>query len=243
MPDNPSSNNVIDGNEENRRVEITGPNSRILDPIFFTDTLRSVNAKSLVISADIKADTAIRNWTLDIYQGTRLLEKLSGKGAVPAPIRWNISAKSDKLPNTKDPIRFDLEVVDEAGQRQTLQPTGYQVEQVYRSDKKTEKFNMIIFGFNESEFTKQHDRILDIIRPRITPKSKVTVEGYTDRLGGEDYNLRLSQRRASAVAQRLNLKRENAKGYGSGGGIFDNNTPEGRLYSRTVIITIETTVD
>lgn len=242
-PENPSSDNVVDGNQENRRVEITGPENRILDPIFFTDTLRSVNAKSLVISADIKADTAIRNWTLDIYQGTRLLEKLSGKGAVPAPIRWNISAKSDKLPNTKDPIRFDLEVVDEAGQRQTLQPTGYQVEQVYRSDKKTEKFNMIIFGFNESEFTKQHDRILDIIRPRITPKSKVTVEGYTDRLGGEDYNLRLSQRRASAVAQRLNLKRENAKGYGSGGGIFDNNTPEGRLYSRTVIITIETPME
>lgn len=243
MPDNPSSNNVVDGNEENRRVEITGPDNRILDPIFFTDTLRSVNAKSLAITTNVQSDTAIRTWTLDIYQGTRLLEKLSGKGAIPTPIRWNISTKSDKLPNTKDPIRFDLEVVDEAGQRQTLQPTGYQVDQVYRADKKTEKFNMIIFGFNESEFTKQHDRILDIIRPRITPKSKVTVEGYTDRLGGEDYNLRLSQRRASAVAQRLNLKRENAKGYGSGGNIFDNNTPEGRLYSRTVIITIETPME
>lgn len=242
-PENPSSDNVTDGNEENRRVEITGPENRILDPIFFTDTLRSVNAKSLAISADFKADTGIRNWTLDIYQGTRLLEKLSGKGAIPTPIRWNIVPKSERLPNTQEPLRFDLEVVDEAGQRQTAQPSGYAVEQVYRSDKKTEKFNMIIFGFNESEFTKQHDRILDIIRPRITPKSKVTVEGYTDRLGGEDYNLRLSQRRASAVAQRLNLKRDNAKGYGSGGNIFDNNTPEGRLYSRTVIITIETVVE
>ena len=243
QPENPSSDNVIDGNEENRRVEITGQNSRILDPIFFTDTLRSVNAKSLAVTADVQSDTAVRTWTLDIYQGTRLLEKVSGKGAIPTPIRWNISNKPDDLPHTREPLRFDLEVVDEAGQRQTMQPKGYNVEQVYRSDKKTEKFNMIIFGFNESEFTKQHDRILDIIRPRITPKSKVTVEGYTDRLGTEDYNLRLSQRRASAVAQRLNLKRDSAKGYGSGGSTFDNNTPEGRLYSRTVIITIETTVE
>lgn len=242
-PENPSSDNVIDGNQENRRVEITGPENRSLDPIFFTDTLRSVNATSLAITPDITADTTIRNWTLDIYQGTRLLEKLTGKGAIPSPIRWNIAGKPDAYPHTKEPLRFDLEVVDEAGQRQTTQPSPYAVEQVYRSDKKTEKFNMIIFGFNESEFTKQHDRILDIIRPRITPKSKVTVEGYTDRLGGEDYNLRLSQRRAAAVAQRLNLKRDSAKGYGSGGSIFDNDTPEGRLYSRTVIITIETVVE
>lgn len=243
LPEFPSSSNVTDGTAENRRVEITGKDSRILDPIFFTDTLRSVNAASLNVAVDLQSDTAIKNWTLDIYQGTRLLEKLSGKGAIPTPIRWNISGKTEAYPRAQEPLRFDLEVIDEAGQRRTIQPAGISVEQVYRSDKKTEKFNMIIFGFNEAEFTKQHERILDIIRPRIKPNSLVTVEGYTDRLGTEEYNLRLSQRRADAVAQRLNLKRESAKGYGASGNIFDNNTPEGRLYSRTVIITIETPME
>jgi outer membrane protein OmpA-like peptidoglycan-associated protein len=243
LPENPSSTNVPDGNVENRRVEITGPDNRILDPIFFTDTIRTVNAGSIAISPDIQADTAIASWSVNITQGARVLEKLAGKGKPPVPIQWQLKGRPEVYPRSKEPLRFDVDVVDATGQRQVVQAPSMQVDQVYRSDKKTEKFSMIIFGFNEAEFTKQHERILDIIRPRVYPNSKVTVEGYTDRLGAEDYNLRLSQRRAREVATRLNVKRDNAIGYGSANSLFDNDTPEGRLYSRTVLITIETPVE
>lgn len=243
LPENPSSSNVPDGVTENRRVEITGPDNRILDPIFFTDTIRTVNASTIAITPEIQADTAIATWSVNITQGARVLEKITGKGKPPTPIQWNLKGRSEVYPHSKDPLRFDVDIVDATGQRQVVQAPSMQVEQLYRSDKKTEKFSMIIFGFNESEFTKQHERILDIIRPRIYPNSKVTVEGYTDRLGTEDYNLRLSQRRAREVASRLNVKRDNAVGYGSANSLFDNNTPEGRLYSRTVLITIETPVE
>lgn len=243
LPENPSNRDVQDGVAENRRVEITGQDSRILDPIFFTDTTHSANASSVSITPDLRADTAIASWSVNITQGSRVLEKLAGKGAPTLPIRWNLKGRPEVFPHERDPLRFDFDVIDVTGQRQVVQAPSIPVEQVYRSDKKTEKFNMIIFGYNEAEFTKQHERILEIIRPRIYPNSNVTVEGFTDRLGGEDYNLRLSQRRAREVATRLNIKRENAVGYGSANSLFDNNTPEGRLYSRTVLITIETPVE
>lgn len=243
LPENPSNVTLADGIAENRRVEITSQDSRLLDPIFFTDTLRTMNAATVALTPDVTVDTTVQEWTLDVMQGQRKIETLSGKGALPANVNWNIAGRTNVFPRTQEPLDYDLSVVDVTGQQTHSKTRGYNVEQLYRKDKRLEKFNMIIFGYNESEFTKQHERILATIRPRITEKSKVTVEGYTDRAGNPEYNLKLSERRAKAVATKLNLAPENSAGYGSAGELFDNDSPEGRLYSRTVIITIETPLE
>jgi outer membrane protein OmpA-like peptidoglycan-associated protein len=243
LPENPSNVNVPDGITENRRVEITSQDSRLLDPIFFTDTLRTMNAATVGITPDATIDTTVKEWKLDIMQGARTLDVVRGTGSLPPTIKWNIAGRTDVFPRAEQSLEYQLTVLDDAGQQSQSRSRGYDVEQLYRKDKKIEKFNMIIFGYNESEFTKQHERILATIRPRITEKSKVTVEGYTDRVGNPEYNVRLSDRRAKAVANKLNLPAENSAGYGSAGELFDNDTPEGRLYSRTVIITIETPME
>ena len=38
---------------------------------------------------------------------------------------------------------------------------------------------------------------------RIYPEAKITISGYTDSTGGDDYNRKLSERRANAVRDRL----------------------------------------
>jgi outer membrane protein OmpA-like peptidoglycan-associated protein len=243
LPENPSNVTLVDGTAENRRVEITGQDSRLLDPIFFTDTLRTMNAASVALTPDVTTDTTLQDWTLNVMQGARKLDAITGKGALPATLNWNIAGRTEVFPRTQEPLDNDLSIVDVTGQKTHSQTRGYNVEQLYRKDKRLEKFNMIIFGYNESEFTKQHERILATIRPRINDKSKVTVEGYTDRAGNPEYNLKLSERRAKAVGSKLNLPSESSIGYGSAGELFDNDTPEGRLYSRTVIITIETPLE
>jgi outer membrane protein OmpA-like peptidoglycan-associated protein len=69
------------------------------------------------------------------------------------------------------------------------------------------------------------------------------IEGHTDATGSADYNVDLSQRRASAVlqfmlAQGLDSQRLSAMGHGMQRPVADNSTPEGRKRNRRVEIVI-----
>jgi OOP family OmpA-OmpF porin len=69
------------------------------------------------------------------------------------------------------------------------------------------------------------------------PSSPVTVEGHTDSIGSNQYNQKLSERRANAVRQYLIEKgiassRIQVIGYGEERPIADNKTAEGRAKNR-----------
>jgi outer membrane protein OmpA-like peptidoglycan-associated protein len=68
------------------------------------------------------------------------------------------------------------------------------------------------------------------------------VNGYTDKLGDEEINERISERRARSVARRLNIPGAKVEGLGESELLYDNDLPEGRYYCRTVQIIIETPV-
>jgi outer membrane protein OmpA-like peptidoglycan-associated protein len=70
------------------------------------------------------------------------------------------------------------------------------------------------------------------------------IEGHTDSIGGEDYNLGLSQRRADAVKsflvnQGVDSGRLSASGKGKGSPVADNSTATGRQQNRRVEVIIE----
>lgn len=69
------------------------------------------------------------------------------------------------------------------------------------------------------------------------PKIKIEISGHTDNIGKDEYNLTLSNNRASSVKQWLenngiNSERIVAKGYGKTHPIADNNTEQGRNLNR-----------
>jgi OOP family OmpA-OmpF porin len=71
------------------------------------------------------------------------------------------------------------------------------------------------------------------------PGIKGKIQGYTDNIGSDEYNLGLSQRRAEAVEKYLEAKgvdpdAMSAKGYGSANPIASNDTREGRAQNRRV---------
>jgi len=71
------------------------------------------------------------------------------------------------------------------------------------------------------------------------PDLKVQVEGYTDNIGSDDYNQKLSEERASAVRDYLagqSVQQGNitAQGYGKADPIADNSTNSGRAQNRRV---------
>ena len=76
------------------------------------------------------------------------------------------------------------------------------------------------------------------------PELRALVEGHTDSIGSEAYNLRLSERRANAVAdymesQGISSSRITTKGWGKSKPVADNRTKEGRAKNRRVEITEE----
>ncbi len=99
----------------------------------------------------------------------------------------------------------------------------------------------INFAFNKYNITPESADILDkaVQALRDAPNVRVSVEGYTDSIGTEQYNLGLSQRRAEAVVNYLvdhgiDLARLEPVGYGESNPVASNDTPEGRYKNRRV---------
>jgi outer membrane protein OmpA-like peptidoglycan-associated protein len=73
---------------------------------------------------------------------------------------------------------------------------------------------------------------------------KVLIEGHTDSIGSDEYNLGLSKRRAQAVydflvSQDVKADRLSWEGYGESRPVADNSTDEGRQKNRRVDLVIQ----
>lgn len=103
----------------------------------------------------------------------------------------------------------------------------------------------VLFAFDKAELSAQAAPRLDKLARFLTqfPERKVLIEGYTDSVGAQAYNLSLSERRAQAVrtalAQRgIDSARIAAHGYGKAHPVADNHSADGRAMNRRVEIVI-----
>ena len=97
------------------------------------------------------------------------------------------------------------------------------------------------FDFNKAKIRTVDEAVLDEAAEtmKANPGTSVHVNGYTDAVGSEDYNLRLSERRAEAVAAYLEnhgipSNRLIPQGLGKTNFVATNDTPEGRAQNRRV---------
>jgi OOP family OmpA-OmpF porin len=105
----------------------------------------------------------------------------------------------------------------------------------------TLRFN---FDFNSVYIKKiyypQIKKVADILKNN--PHLKIEIAGYTDDIGSDEYNKKLSLKRAQAVKDILvkvygiNPKRIVVKGYGKKYPLVPNNTPTNRVLNRRVEI-------
>ena len=81
------------------------------------------------------------------------------------------------------------------------------------------------------------------------PTTTAVIEGYTDEVGGSEYNMKLSQRRAEGVVKYLEdnfgiaPSRLSAKGFGETAPIADNASDEGKQKNRHIRAVIDCAVD
>jgi len=101
----------------------------------------------------------------------------------------------------------------------------------------------VLFEFNQSDLKSGATRNLTPLVSALNkdPEQTVIIEGHTDNIGSETYNLDLSQRRAESVKQYLidqgiDNSRVSTKGLGFEFPVATNNTNEGRQQNRRVEI-------
>lgn len=101
------------------------------------------------------------------------------------------------------------------------------------------------FAFDKSELLSESYPVLDksvkLLKDR--PEIKVEIEGYTDYIGTEEYNQKLSVERAETVKAYLVSKgiaenRLSTIGYGKGNPIANNESEDGRAMNRRIVFRI-----
>ncbi len=250
LPAKPSSLNTEDGVEENRRVELSSSNPVIFEPILISsDNQRLAEPSIIEFVPLVETNDVISSWEFDISQSDKTLKRSNGSD-IPPSFQWTI--RPNELESKQIPVDYRLTVSTQRGVKK--QVTGsIPVEYFSTSRKKTQdlpdkiisKYSLVLFDFDKADVSAADMEIIDkYVLPSIKFNSTVQIYGYTDRIGDEEYNRKLAERRANAVSNIIKQKKKDIKietfGVGEKVLIFDNDTPVGRHLSRTVQVIVTT---
>ncbi len=102
------------------------------------------------------------------------------------------------------------------------------------------------FGFNKAELGPKAKEVLDNLAAQLKADNKnvwIEIQGYTDSVGNEEYNMKLGQERADAVRRYLSkvgvpLFRMSTISYGEENPVADNKTKDGRSQNRRVVVVV-----
>ena len=258
LPEKPSSNRTEEGRAENRRVEIRSNVPAILAPIRSTYYASRIDTDVLTFHPTVKAVHDVAGWTMTVENKNGTVATTSGQGAPPAEIQ--VALKTEQLNDlaTGGDITARMAVEDSKGQELTMVAMPISVHFIQTSQrlaekqdyKIQEKYALILFDFDRDTISGGNEDIVIGIVARLMslPQAKADIVGHTDNIGKEDYNLKLSERRAKSVYNLLTASygedpagRIQYRGVGAAEPLYDNATPEGRAFNRTVTITLEYT--
>lgn len=229
---------------ENRRVEIVSTPVDILSPVISDDTLRRSSAGTVRFRTQTFAEAGAEQYDLTVENGGREVMRFSGQGAAPTELLW--SPESDAI-RADAPVTYQLSVRDSTGNsaaaRGALAMNYVSLEEKRSSrnnDKQIDLYSLILFDVRSAELTAANKKIAGYIAGRLSPRSTVIIRGYTDKLGEAGFNRELALKRAQNTAAALGLTgRAMIEGVPQAE-LYDNTLPEGRFYTRTVDIIVET---
>ena len=164
---------------------------------------------------------------------------------------WNwLDQKGEKVFNVSE-ISYSMKIKDIDGRAFETPMKVIPVQQIeeatniveMKEDTVYQKFSLVLFPFNSSRLDAKNANLLKQVVAvyKNHPNCCVKVYGYCDDIGKEEYNMKLSSRRAKMARDLLRKMGVPAKkivhrGYGEINPIFSNASPEGRFLNRTVQI-------
>jgi len=250
LPSEPANPNTPDGRAENQRVEISANDPSILEPVEFRDKDLVIAPSNVLLHPELTDNDGVRDWSVRITQGGRELYRSQGEGS-PRDVPVDV-ARSEAKPKQGDgPLVSTFEVRDANGVAAVSSDTvklDYVTLQTMKTrqeeGKMVERYSLIVFDFNSAQLNPSNYRVMERVKQRIQADSKVRITGFADRQGNPDYNRELARKRCVEAQRVLGLQsdRVTIEPIGSDKLLFDNDTPDGRSYSRTVQIEIVTPV-
>lgn len=249
LPDQPANSSTPEGRAENQRIEITASSPTVLEPVEFRDKDLIISPPVIGIGSALRQQEDVTSWSLVLEQAGRLLYSTKGEG-VPQNVAWDASKASTK-PRRDDPIVARIRVRNDRGENVEAADTvavDYVTQQTMRArqeeGKLVERYSLIVFDFNSAQLNPANQRTMDRVKARIQPDSRVRIVGYADKTGNAEYNRNLARKRCLEVQKVLGLSddRVTLEPVGSDRLIYENETPEGRSYSRTVQIELVTPI-
>lgn len=247
LPQHPSRTNDKDkyaSDEENRRVEIISDNPEIVAPIIVNDTMQTFSPSLVYCTVSDKEKQAftVSICNESLYKESSCISYGYDKGTKTDTILWKVH-EHKKLIGEANNIYIISRANDENEKQYINKKIVIRKKTVADKskigDKRIAIYRLILFDFDKSELSDRNARISEFVKKRIESESDVRIEGFTDYLGDEIYNKKLSGERAATVGKYIGLKQELTQGKGEQS-YFTNTLPEGRFYNRTVVITVET---
>ena len=256
LPEKPSTSRLEEGKADNRRVEIRSDSLAILDLVRSTYLATRIDTSTLTLRPAVDTAYGVESWRLSVKNSVGKLAELSGNGApgseLAVPIR---TGDLNVLANSGD-LAVEMTVVDRRKQELQLSTAPVKVnfhqisKRMAQKDglKVQEKYALILFDFDSDALDARNQAIVDKIVERIKalPQATVEVIGHTDNIGKDDYNLKLSERRALAVYKLLAAaygedtgERIRYRGVGPDEPLYENSSSERRAFNRTVTITLD----
>jgi outer membrane protein OmpA-like peptidoglycan-associated protein len=256
LPQKPSNTKHICGQEENRRVEIVCDNPALFDPVVIETDTKIGEPGNLQFQLTTRYSSEPGNWKIFINQKENNLFQAEGKDYPPDYISWNVNESIKNKAVDSSSLDIFINLKDKKGLESEIYCMHLPVKYLSSFQKKTEKFgdkfieklSLVLFDFNSSALSKRNKNILLKVENAVTNCSRLNMIGYTDSIGTEQSNSKLSQQRASNALRELikTLKPAamnlNSEGYGESVPLYDNSTPEGRFYNRTCQLIIETSL-
>ena len=250
IPQLATSNLYTEGFEENRRVEIYSDDNEIMKPLIHSKFKEyEVMDKNLIYSINSNDLQKLSNFNIQIIRNKNVTSEMSFN-KIEDFSTFDIDEKLKNL--IKNAANNDEEIF--------IKVIAYDTDNtLVESISKFEYFrelnnfelgrlNLIVFDFDKSEISDLNKNIIkNFVSNSIFDNSEIRIIGSTDRLGENDYNMRLSQERADETYKYLKTIKPNAnykevKGIGNSILPYDNNLPEGRFYCRTVLIEVTTPI-
>ncbi len=234
--------------KEASRIEMLSNDLKVNQPVYLKEVIKSSNPPKVGVDVEVIASNPPIDWNLTIEQNNVPLRDYNGKDLKFTKI-WNL--EEEPIPLLEKNVNFNFDAKDELNAEFNIkddllikQLTIKKKREVLKDDKKLEKYSLIVFDYNSAKLKATHLDVIKKVKESIKANSIVTIAGYADRTGDEEYNKNLAKRRIQAIRKLINVPAKEfiEIPYGNSVLLYDNDTEVGRSLSRTVQITIETPI-
>lgn len=240
---------------ENQKVQIFTRDLQLLRPITLSEIEKIANPPQIGFEITASSENGLESYSLVLSHGNAEIRNFSSDTLNSAEklneqILWNIAV--EPIPVLEEVVNATLIVKDKQQQTQRVSDRINIVQRTIKhkrdliiDDMKINRYSLILFDIDKADVTDLQEEILKEVKNDIQPNSRLFISGYADRTGNVAYNEQLARRRCENVnriinpGNRLNVTLDVV---GSSRLLYENDSPEGRAFSRTVIIEIHTPI-